>query len=277
MAGAGAIAVCSGGPQLDLLHGAGSAQALVHPGVGATMRAMHRLVLQGDCETVGLNHPSDAVYYVLSGEGRVIVDAQEFELGEGAMIHVDARTLYRLHAGSAGMAVVGGPAPADPGLYDASAQPAAPAVESPAPESGPAVSAPDDAGAERSAVRLFHRDHPDLLMPLISSDARLVVWPGVGALAANMNYVRMASGEANVPHVHPVSEDTIYIVEGRGSVRNLDDDTVQEFGAGDAIFVPAGVQHQVRADAGVPVVSVGGPCPPDYEMLRRLGAEFSSE
>jgi quercetin dioxygenase-like cupin family protein len=262
MAGPGAIAVCGGGPQLDLLRGPGSAQALVHPGVGATMRAMHHLVLEGDCATVGLNHPSDAVYYVLSGAGRVSADGQDLSLAEGAMIHIDAGTPYWLHAGPAGMAVVGGPAPADPGLYDAGAPPPA------------AVSASDRGGTGRAGVRLFHRDRPDLLMPLISSDARLVIWPGVGALAANMNYVKMAPGEENVPHVHPVSEDTIYIVEGRGSVRNVDDDTVQEFRAGDAIFVPAGVQHQVRADAGVPVVSVGGPCPPDYEMLRRLGAEF---
>jgi quercetin dioxygenase-like cupin family protein len=259
MAGAGAIAVCGGGPQLEILRGPGSAHALVHPGVGATMRAMHRLVLEGDSETVGLNHPSDAVYYVLSGAGRVSADRQDFSLAEGAMIHIDAGTPYRLHAGPAGMAVVGGPAPVDPWLYEGSAPP-------------PAASGV--AGRGRAGVRLFHRDRPDLLMPLISSDARLVIWPGVGALAANMNYVKMAPGEENVPHAHPVSEDTIYIVEGRGSVRNVDDDTVQEFRAGDAIFVPAGVQHQVRADAGVPVVSVGGPCPPDYEMLQRLGAEF---
>jgi quercetin dioxygenase-like cupin family protein len=258
---AGAIAVCGSGPQLDLLRGAGRAQALVHPGVGATMRAMHQLVLESECETRALSHTSDAVYYVLSGEGWVIAGAQALTLAEGAMIHVDAGTRYVLRAGSSGMAAVGGPAPADPGLYEAGGTPVAPSAEEPerSPEAG---------------VRLFHRDRPDLLMPLISSDARLVIWPGVGALTANMNYVRMAPGETNVPHVHPVSEDTIYIVEGRGSVRDLDNDTVQEFGPGDAIFVPAGVEHQVRADAGVPVVSVGGPCPPDYEMLKRLGAEF---
>jgi quercetin dioxygenase-like cupin family protein len=251
------IAVCGADLRLDVLRGEGRADALVHPGVGATMRAMHRFELAGGCETVDLNHPSDAVYYVLSGEGRVIAGNQEFSLAEGAMIHIDAGTRYRLHAGPAGMAAVGGPAPADPGLYEQGEAGAAPAAE-----------------ASGAGVRLFHRDRPDLLMPLISSDARLIIWPGVGALSANMNYVKMAPGEENAPHVHPVSEDTIYIVEGRGSVRNLDDDTVQEFRAGEAIFVPAGVRHQVRADAGVPVVSVGGPCPPDYEMLRRLGAEF---
>jgi len=266
MPGGEPIAVCGDGPQLDLVLGGGSARALVHPGVGATMRAMHHVVLDAESETVLLHHPSDAVYYVLSGEGWVIEGAQELVLAEGAMVHIDAGTSHQLRAGSPGMTLVGGPAPVDPALYG----------EGPALElSGPP--ARSEAAPERSRVRLFHRDRPDLLMPLISSDARLVVWPGVGALTANMNYVRMAPGEENVPHVHPVSEDTIYIVAGSGSVRNVDDDSVQEFRAGQAIFVPAGVHHQVRADAGVPVVSVGGPCPPDYAMLRRLGAEFPAD
>ena len=30
------------------------------------------------------------------------------------------------------------------------------------------------------AVRVFHRDNPDLMMPIISADARLVVWPAWG-------------------------------------------------------------------------------------------------
>jgi quercetin dioxygenase-like cupin family protein len=122
------------------------------------------------------------------------------------------------------------------------------------------------------AVRVFHRDTPDLQLPMISRDARLCVWPGVGAWDATMNYVVLEPGEENVPHVHPVSEDTIYILEGRGSVRDLTHDLVLEFEAGQAIFVPVGVQHQVRADRGERVVSVGGPCPADVAMLERAGA-----
>jgi len=123
------------------------------------------------------------------------------------------------------------------------------------------------------AIRVFHRDRPTQTMPMIASDARLVVWPGVGAWEANMNYVVMEPGEENVPHVHPESEDAIFIVEGRGSVRDLDNDRVLEFEAGQAVFVPAGVEHQVRADRGSRIVSVGGPCPADIAMLRRVGAD----
>jgi mannose-6-phosphate isomerase-like protein (cupin superfamily) len=123
------------------------------------------------------------------------------------------------------------------------------------------------------AIRIFRTDEPSLLVPMISSDARFVVWPGVGANAANMNYVAMKPGEENVPHVHEKSEDVVFIVSGRGSVRDHDNDVELTFTAGDAIFIPAGMKHAVRATGGVRVVSVGGPTPPDWAMLRRLGAE----
>lgn len=121
------------------------------------------------------------------------------------------------------------------------------------------------------AVRAFHRDRPNVRMPMIASDARLVVWPGVGARHANMNYVRMQPGEENVPHAHPDSEDTIFVLEGRGTIADLSNGRELEFEAGQAVHVPPGVEHQVRGDRGVEVVSVGGPCPADMDLLRAAG------
>lgn len=121
------------------------------------------------------------------------------------------------------------------------------------------------------AVRVFHRDQPDLMMPIISADARLIVWPGVGAEVANMNYVVLEPDEQNVPHTHEESEDTIYILEGRGTIKDFTNDFSLPFEAGDAVHVPAGVKHAVCADLGSRIVSVGGPCPPDRNLLRALG------
>lgn len=121
------------------------------------------------------------------------------------------------------------------------------------------------------AVRVFHRDDPDQLMPMIASDARLVVWPGVGAMQANMNYVRMQPGEENVPHVHDRSEDTLFVLEGRGTVADLSNGRELEFGAGEVVHVPPGVEHQVRGSRGAEIVSVGGPCPADMDLLRAIG------
>ena len=121
------------------------------------------------------------------------------------------------------------------------------------------------------AVRIFHRDRPDQRMPMIATDARLIVWPGVGAMNANMNYVRMQAGEENVRHVHRDSEDTIFVLEGRGTIADFDNDRELEFEAGHAVHVAPGVEHQVRADRGVEIVSVGGPCPADLPLLRTIG------
>jgi quercetin dioxygenase-like cupin family protein len=121
------------------------------------------------------------------------------------------------------------------------------------------------------AIRVFHRDDADTRLPLIAADARLVVWPGVGAWEANMNYVRMQPGEQNRPHAHDESEDTIFILSGEGTIRDLDSGREHAFRAGQVVHVPAGVRHQVVGDRGVLVESVGGPCPADVAGLRRAG------
>lgn len=122
------------------------------------------------------------------------------------------------------------------------------------------------------SIRVFHRDNPSLYLPLISKDARFVVWPGVGAWTANMNYVRLEPGEANVPHIHSESEDTIFILEGSGTIHDYTNGFSLPFHAGCAVHVPIGIKHAVAADKGVRVVSVGGPSPADVPLLKAVGA-----
>jgi quercetin dioxygenase-like cupin family protein len=243
------ISAASGAP-LDLIEGEGEAYAVVGPHSGASYRTMAVVRLGEGAATATMTHPDEAVWYVVRGEGVARPEGgEELELDEGSMVHVEPGAAYALAAGPAGLEVIGGPAPHDPDFgTDA---------------------APRRAGAR---VRRFHRDRPALKVPMISSDARLVVFPGVGAESANMNYVRLEPGEENVPHVHPESEDTIFILAGKGTVCDHDSGVVQEFEAGDVIHVPVGRKHAVRADRGAEVVSVGGPCPPDRGMLERAAA-----
>ena len=123
-------------------------------------------------------------------------------------------------------------------------------------------------------IQVFHKDRPALMLPLISNDARMIVWPGVGAWTATMNYVRMEPGEENKVHSHLTSEDTIVILEGEGSVDDLTKGRTLEFSAGDVIHVPVSVVHAVRANRGSVVVSAGGPCPADIPFLRACGANI---
>jgi quercetin dioxygenase-like cupin family protein len=120
-------------------------------------------------------------------------------------------------------------------------------------------------------IRVYHRDEATVRLPMIARDARLVVWPGVGALTANMNYLLMQPGEANVPHAHPVSEDTIVVLAGEGTIEDLTNGINHRFEAGQVVHVAPAIRHQVRADRGVVIESVGGPCPGDLDGLRAAG------
>jgi quercetin dioxygenase-like cupin family protein len=120
------------------------------------------------------------------------------------------------------------------------------------------------------AVHVFDCEDGGIPLPMIAKRARLVVWPGTGSRTANMNYVDMEPGEANVPHSHPESEDTIFIVSGQGTVQDYDNDAEHVIRAGDVVHVPIGVVHAVRADRGSGILSVGGPSPTDYHMLDRM-------
>ena len=152
------------------------------PNTGAAHRSICDLRLAAGGRTIALRHPGEAVWYVESGTGTVTQDdGAPLELDPGTMIHIGPETTYRI-ATEAGARLIGGPAPPDPEL-------ASPASTSPS----------------EGTVRLFHRDRPARTVPMISSDARLVVFAGVGAETANMNYVRLEPGEENVPHRHASS------------------------------------------------------------------------
>jgi quercetin dioxygenase-like cupin family protein len=241
---------------LPIVADRGRAWAVIWPGMGAQCRSLHRISLSPRGGTVPLRHPGEAVYYVLAGHGAARgSDGSAHRIAEGSMIHIGPQAEYRFAAEDEVLDVIGGPCPADPKLYAAGAgsRPASPSTPGP------------------GRLRVFHRDDPGVQVPLISRDARLIVWLGIGAETANMNFVRLAPGEGNIPHVHPESEDTIYILSGRGTVVDFDHDLHLGFGAGDVIHVPIGIKHAVFADCGQAVASVGGPSPADRHMLRAAG------
>ena len=106
-------------PELAIVEKGGRARAVVWPGVGALHRSMHLLRLDGDGRTKSLSHPSDAVYHLCEGSASVSDPdrGESFEVGVGAMLHIDAGTTYRIEAGAAGALLIGGPCPPDPAMY----------------------------------------------------------------------------------------------------------------------------------------------------------------
>lgn len=107
-------------PELPIVENGGQALAVVWPGVGALHRSMHLVRLDSDGRTKPLNHPSDAVYHLCEGSATAVDpdSGESFEIGVGAMLHIDADTTYRIEAGPAGALLIGGPCPPDPALYE---------------------------------------------------------------------------------------------------------------------------------------------------------------
>ena len=252
-----------GAPELPIVERGGRAWVVVWPGLDAHLRSIHHISLKPGGRTVALEHPMESVYYTMSGS--VVASDNSFDrridLPTGAMAHIGPDTEYLFEAGPDGAELVGGPCPADERLYSHLEYERSPDL-------------PPSVGGGRLAargVRTFHRDQPTAIVPMIARDARLIVWAGVGAYTANMNYVDMQAGERNKDHVHVESEDTIYILDGKGSIEDLTNGLRLEFEAGDVVHVPVGVWHAVSGDRDDHVESVGGPCPADWNMLRIAG------
>lgn len=238
---------------LDIVERNGEAVALAWPETGSLFRAMHRIELTRDGRTKRLRHPGEAVYVLATGVASVErPDGEIASVEAPAVLFVPAETDYVLASGT-GATFFGGPCPPDPALYADSYGPLPPA-------------------ASAGHVRVFNPISEGLPIPMISRQGRLVVWPGIGAETATMVYVILEPGDENDPHEHETSDDTIAILEGEGSVDNLTDGSTHEFAAGDVVFVRAGIRHKVKADRGSRIVAAGGPCPPDYRMLRAIGA-----
>lgn len=248
------------GPDLGLISG-GSWREIVGPAIGAQCRGLYNLAFDADASTDELSHPAEAVYYVVDGTVRIAGGAGpqyvDEVLGEGSMIHVRPNAPYRLQSPDGPARLLGGPSPAGPSIVTGD----------------PRLAQFDE---RWPAISLYHRDRPGLMVPFISDDARLVVWLGAGAVTANMNYVVLKPGERNKEHVHAYSEDTIHILEGRGTAENVSTGERFEFGPGDSIHIEIGTWHAVAADLGERVVSVGGPCPADTDMLRYAGVDVDA-
>ena len=234
-----------------------SCNEMVGPGIGAKLRSLYRMDLPFGASTRHLRHAGEAVYFVAAGRISVrrFDGSSPVELGAGAMFHVGARTDYQIVGVDEG-SVIGGPAPVD-SMFER------------------APLAPSDEG-RGSCVRFFHSNEPSLIVPLISADARFVVWYGVGARTANMNYVVLEPDEANQAHLHRYSEDTVHILEGCGTVFDVTNSVSWPVRSGDTIVIPAGIIHAIAADRGERVVSVGGPCPADLDLLTAIGLDVDA-
>ncbi|MBM4765035.1 cupin domain-containing protein [Bacillus sp. B15-48] len=125
------------------------------------------------------------------------------------------------------------------------------------------------------AIHVFDIEKDVVMTPIISKDARLVIGPHSGASTATFNHVVLEPGEQNQPHSHPKSEDTIFILEGEGIAVDYTNGKEFPIQAGCAVHIPVGIKHTIISTGKEKMVSVGGPCPPDYNLLKACGIDIT--
>jgi hypothetical protein len=71
-----------------------------------------------------------------------------------------------------------------------------------------------------SSIRILDVNKDYVEIPLLKSGkkAKAIVHPGMGSKYGALNYVVMEPGDENILHVHPNSDDVIYILQGEGVV-----------------------------------------------------------
>ncbi len=107
--------------ELPIVQGGGNSRVVIWPGDGAKYRSLQLVTLDPGSSTIKLRHPSDCVYYVISGSGSVedTASGESFAIAEGSMIHIDRGDEYTIIASDEAMQLVGGPCPPDEALYAA--------------------------------------------------------------------------------------------------------------------------------------------------------------
>jgi uncharacterized RmlC-like cupin family protein len=79
----------------------------------------------------------------------------------------------------------------------------------------------------------------------------------VGASGICMHLLEMPPGVSAKPHYHEAHETAIFVLEGDAAMRHGDDlERVMTMGAGDFVYIPAGVPHQPYNPSDAPVRAV---------------------
>jgi len=115
-------------------------------------------------------------------------------------------------------------------------------------------------------TQVLRVDRDAVSLPLVDGPAGevlAVVWPGMGARHRSMHVITLPQGAATVPHLHPTSEATYYVIQGTGTIDDLDAGTSHAIRPGSVVLITPRSRYRIAAAADSDLVCVGGPCPPD--------------
>ena len=100
------------------------------------------------------------------------------------------------------------------------------------------------------------------------SEMRFVLWPGIGTRLCNQHVAFHLPYQVFQPHYHPISEDAIYCVAGRG--KGYLESRWIDMAAGDILYAPANVKHGTGG-GDTKFIASGCASPPQFDLYERAG------
>jgi mannose-6-phosphate isomerase-like protein (cupin superfamily) len=94
-------------------------------------------------------------------------------------------------------------------------------------------------------VRVASRDRAEPFTTLDGSTIRVLLDAAGGARNQSLAEAELLPGQATQRHYHPRTEEIYVLLEGSGEMEV--DGERSRVGPGDAILIPSGARHQIRA------------------------------
>ncbi|MGR7995216.1 hypothetical protein [Xanthobacter sp. ZOL 2024] len=107
-------------------------------------------------------------------------------------------------------------------------------------------------------------DCPDLPIIQGKGSAKVVIWPGNGALYRTFQVLDMQEGDRTRDLTHP-TDSVYYVAAGAGSVADVASGESWALGLGSMVHIDRGDSYRFEAAAGG-MKLIGGPCPADQAL-----------
>jgi mannose-6-phosphate isomerase-like protein (cupin superfamily) len=125
--------------------------------------------------------------------------------------------------------------------------------------------------ADCQTVRVIDtsKDCPDIPLVEGGGSAKVVTWPGNGAIHRTFHLLTLDSGSKTIELNHP-HDSVYYVISGGGTVAEVASGDRTPLQEGSMVHIDAGDGYQFEAEAMRGMTLLGGPCPADLRLYASL-------
>lgn len=112
-------------------------------------------------------------------------------------------------------------------------------------------------------------DCPDLPIVVGSGRAKVVMWPGNGAIHRTFHVIDLEQNDKTIDLAHP-SDSAYYVAAGSGVIADLVSGERMPLIEGAMVHIDKGDRYRFEAAATAGLKLIGGPCPADPQLYAHL-------